>query len=117
MIVTLISTTLPMAAAVAKLIGKCVQYNNHVPFHYGPPTMSQIETEYQSRMDALTGKERVARSLALLQWSREMIARQITAEKGAMSAERLKWEVALRLYGADDEIRQMIENKITDVSD
>ena len=78
--------------------------------------MSLIETEYQSRMDALTGRERVSRSLALLQWSREMIARQIKTEKGAIPNERLKWEVALRLYGGDGGLRQMIESKLTDVS-
>ena len=78
--------------------------------------MSPIETEYQSRMDALTGKERVARSLALLSWAREMIARQIVAEQGAMDAERLPWEVALRLYGGDPAVRSMIEGKLRDVS-
>lgn len=64
----------------------------------------------------MTGKERVSRSLALLQWSREMIARQITTEKGAISEERLKWEVALRLYGGDHVARRMIESKLADVS-
>ena len=78
--------------------------------------MSLIESEYQSRMDALTGRERVARSLALLKWSREMIARQILAEKGAIPEERLKWEVALRLYGGDPAVRGMIESKLADVS-
>lgn len=38
--------------------------------------MSPIEREYQSRMDALAGKERVARSLALLAWSRQMLTRR-----------------------------------------
>lgn len=78
--------------------------------------MSSIETEYQLRMDALTGRERVARSLALLEWSSEMIARQITKEKGPLSAERLKWEVALRLYESDDAVRRMIESRLTHVS-
>ncbi len=78
--------------------------------------MSLIETEYQARMDAMTGRERVSRSLAMLQWSCEMIARQIIVEKGAIPNERLKWEVALRLYGGDDLLRQMIESKLTDVS-
>ena len=56
--------------------------------------MTPIEQEYQSRMDALPGKERIARSLALLAWSRQMIARRIIAVRGEMSEERLKWEVA-----------------------
>ena len=67
-------------------------------------------------MDALSGRERIARSLALLAWSRQMIARRITAERGEMSEERLKWEVALRLYGSDPTVRRMIENELTDVS-
>ncbi len=61
--------------------------------------MSRIENEYQSRMAALSGRERVSRSLALLQWSHEMLAGQILSEKGRMSDERLKWEIALRRYG------------------
>jgi len=73
--------------------------------------MSAIEKQYQARMDALSGKERVARSMAMLQWTREMLARQIVAEKGQISPERLKWEVALRLYGTEAPVRRMIERK------
>jgi hypothetical protein len=78
--------------------------------------MSPIEQEYQARMDALSGRERIARSLALLAWSRQMIARRIIAESGEISAERLKWEVALRLYGSDPTVCRMIESELTDVS-
>ena len=78
--------------------------------------MTLIEQEYQSRMDALPGRERIARSLALLAWSRQMIARRIMAERSDISAERLKWEVALRLYGSDPAVRRMIESELTDVS-
>ena len=78
--------------------------------------MSPIEQEYQSRMDALSGQERIARSLALLAWSRQMIARRIMAERGAISDARLKWEVALRLYGSDPTVCRMIESELTDVS-
>ena len=79
--------------------------------------MAKIEAEYQSRMNDLSGRERVSRSLAMLQWTREMLARQIVAEKGEMSKERLKWEVALRMYGADRATQRMIESKIVGVSD
>jgi len=78
--------------------------------------MTLIEQEYQSRMDALSGRERIARSLALLAWSRQMIARRIIAERGEISEERLKWEVALRLYGSDSNVCRMIESELTDVS-
>jgi hypothetical protein len=77
--------------------------------------MSTIDREYEARMDALPVKERVARSMAMLKWTRDMIARQIIAESGPMSNERLKWEVALRLYGADKITRNMIERKLADV--
>jgi hypothetical protein len=79
--------------------------------------MSRIENEHQSRMDALSGRERVSRSLALLEWTRDMLARQIVSEMGSISDERLKWEIALRLYGADRAVRRMIEGKLADVSD
>jgi hypothetical protein len=78
--------------------------------------MSPIEQEYQSRMGALSGKERIARALSLLAWSRQMTARQILADRGEMSERRLKWEVALRLYGSDPTVRRMIESEMADVS-
>ena len=78
--------------------------------------MSPIEQEYQSRMDALSGKERIARALSLLAWSRQMIARQLLADRREMSEDRLKWEVALRLYGSDPAVRRMIESELVDVS-
>ena len=78
--------------------------------------MSAIEIEYRSRMDALSAKQRVARSMAMLQWTREMLARQVVADSGAMSDERLRWEVALRLYGSEPATRRMIEQRLADVS-
>ena len=78
---------------------------------------STIEELYQARMDALTPSQRIERSAAMFAWTRDMIARQIQAERGPMSQERLKWEVALRVYGADGRVRAMIERKLADVSD
>ncbi len=54
--------------------------------------------------------------MAMLKWSRDMIARQIITELGPVSDERLKWEVALRLYGSDRVTRDMIERRLADVS-
>ncbi len=79
--------------------------------------MSTIETEYQLRMDALTGTERIARSMAMLKWTREMIARQILAQEGPMSDERLRWKVALRLYASDSAVCRLIESRLADVPD
>ena len=78
---------------------------------------STIEQIYQKRMDALTPAQRIERSAAMFQWTREMIARQIQSEREPMSQEQLKWEVALRVYGADPRARAMIERKLADVSD
>jgi hypothetical protein len=78
--------------------------------------MTLIEQAYQSRMADLPGKERIARSLALLKWSREMIARRIVAERGVISEERLKWEVALQLYAGDPTVCRMIESELADIS-
>lgn len=75
-----------------------------------------VEQHYQSRMASLSPKERVARCAAMLQWTRELLGRQVIAELGAMSDERLKWEVAKRMYGADPAARAMIDRKLADVS-
>ncbi len=79
--------------------------------------MSTIESEYQWRMDALSGTERIARTMAMLKWTREMLARQIIAQEGSMSEERLRWKVALRLYASDKAACQMIESRLTHVPD
>lgn len=82
----------------------------------GDVMASSIEQLYQSRMDALSAQQRLERCAAMLQWTRELIARQILAASGPMPPERLKWEVAKRMYGADPAARAMIDRKLTDVS-
>jgi len=71
--------------------------------------LNRIEVEYRRRIDAMTISDRVQRAEALLSWARGFVARQILAERGPLSDERLKWEVALRQYGADPATRAMIE--------
>jgi hypothetical protein len=78
---------------------------------------SFVEQQYQARMDSLLPKERVARCAAMLKWTRDVLARQVIDELGAVSTERLKWEVAKRLYGADPAARAIIERRLADVSD
>ena len=80
-------------------------------------TPSTVEQAYQDQIKAMTPAERVARSAAMFQWTREQLARQIVAESGPMPPERLKWLVALKLYGGEPEVRAMIERKLADVSD
>jgi hypothetical protein len=75
--------------------------------------LSTIQAEYLKRIEALSVKERVARSAAMFQWSREIIARQILAESGELPPEELKWQVALRQYGSDTQARALIARMLT----
>jgi hypothetical protein len=75
-----------------------------------------IEALYRERIDRMTISDRVQRAAALFEWSRGFVARQIVAEHGALTDERLKWEVALRQYGADPAVRSMIERMLARAS-
>jgi hypothetical protein len=79
--------------------------------------VNTVETEYRKRIDAMSIAERVRRAEELLAWARGFMARQILEERGPLSAERLKWEVALRQYGADPVARSLIEGIRDRVSD
>jgi len=71
-----------------------------------------VEALYRERIDRMTIAERVQRAADLFAWSRGFVERQVVAESGALSNERLKWEVALRQYGADPVVRSMIERML-----
>lgn len=60
--------------------------------------------------------ERLQRTAVMLAWTRDQISRQIMSDNEGMSAEELKWQVALRLYGDEPEVGRMIREKIADVS-
>lgn len=77
---------------------------------------SIVEQQYNSRMDALSPQERIARCAAMLKWTRDLLARQVVAELGAISEERLKWEVAKRMYGSDPTAKAIIDQRLEDVS-
>lgn len=68
-----------------------------------------IEERYQAAIDGLSPRERVARGMAMFDWARAWIGRQIVAERGPLPTERLRWEVALRLYGDEPGPRRLIE--------
>ena len=68
-----------------------------------------VEVEYRARIDAMSAGERVRRAEALFNWSRDHLARSILAERGPMPDQDLKWEVALRQYGADPAARRLID--------
>ena len=82
----------------------------------GNHNVSEIQRVYQTHMDALRPRDRVARSVAIFHGSRELIACQILAASGPMSMERLKWEVAMRMYGANSKARKMIQRQLDRVS-
>lgn len=75
-----------------------------------------IEAEYEKRIAAMTPAQRVARSAAMFQWTREQIARRLERNLGTMDAESLKWRVALELYGQEPTVRTLIKRKLRDVS-
>ena len=77
--------------------------------------MSPAEQLYQAAIDEMSIKERVARSVELFNWSREFMARQIRSENPAMSDERIKLLVALRMYGSDPQMKRLLEGVLADV--
>jgi hypothetical protein len=78
--------------------------------------VNSVALKYQERIDTLTPRERVARSTSIFQWTREAIARQIVADLGPISPEKLKWLVAMRQYGADRTTEKMIQKVLENVA-
>lgn len=68
-----------------------------------------IEREYRARVDAMSVAERIRRAEALFNWSRDYLARSIIANRGPMSDDDLKWEIALRLCGSHPATKRLID--------
>ncbi len=79
--------------------------------------MSVVQQKYDELIDAMPIHVKIARAGQMYHWSRDWIMRQILAEKGAMSDERLRLEVALRMYGHEESVRSLIEKALCRVSD
>lgn len=81
-------------------------------------TESQLEAQYRAQLDAMTPQERVSRSVAMFQWFRDSIARQIRRELEAdgrtVSDDELKLRVALRMYEGEP-ITALIRQRLDDV--
>ncbi len=73
--------------------------------------MSTVEEAYRQAMDAMTPAEKFARVEGFLSWTRSLLARQIKAELGDVSEERIKSEVAIRMYGSDPRFRKLLEQR------
>jgi hypothetical protein len=78
--------------------------------------MTDIEQEYRVRLSTMSVAEKVARSQAMFLWSREVIAKQISEEHPEYSSERLKWEVAARIYADEPETMKLVERMLERVS-
>ncbi len=68
-----------------------------------------VELEYRARIDAMSVADRIRRAEVLFNWSRDYLARSIVAARGQISDDDVKWEVALRQYGADPVTRKLID--------
>ena len=79
--------------------------------------MSVVQQKYDELIDAMPIHVKVARATQMFQWSRDWIRRQILAEKGLMSEQRLRLEVALRMYGQEEPMRRLLEKALSHVSD
>ncbi len=75
-----------------------------------------VELEYRECIRAMSVAERVRRAEELFDWSRDYLARSIIAARGPMSDEELKWEVAIRQYGANPAVRELIHELRTRAS-
>ncbi len=68
-----------------------------------------VELEYRARINAMSVADRIRRTEVLFNWSRDYLVRSIVADRGQMSDDDIKWEVALRQYGADPVTRKLID--------
>ena len=79
--------------------------------------MSVVQRKYEELIDAMPVHVKVARAGQMYQWYRDWIMRQILAEKGPLPDERLRLEVAMRIYGHEESVRHLIEKSLRRVSD
>ena len=77
---------------------------------------AQAEARFREAQDALPVHARVARAAAMFVWARGVIGREILARSGPLPAERLKWEIAMRLYGSNATSRRLIQRMLDHVS-
>jgi len=76
----------------------------------------ELEARFRAVQDSLPPHVRVARATAMFAWARGLIGRDIVARTGPMSDARLKWEIAMRMYGSDAACRRLIQRMLDHVS-
>ena len=77
---------------------------------------SEVDFEYQRRVDAMAPKEKIARVAAMLAWTRQQMAARIRRDQPELSEEQVKWHVALELYESEPEVVALIEKHLASVS-
>jgi hypothetical protein len=80
-----------------------------------------IEEQYNARIDAMSPKERVARSGAMFQWMRDTIGRALQKDRLAecgreYSAEELKLRIAFRIYSNEPAVVALIERRLANLT-
>jgi hypothetical protein len=78
-------------------------------------TPTTAATSFRVAQDAMPVHERVARAASMFVWARGVIRREILSRSGPLPDERLKWETAMRLYGADATARALIQRMLDHV--
>ncbi len=76
---------------------------------------TEIDIEYQRRIDAMSIAEKVERSAAMLAWTRQQIASRIRQQLPHLTDEELRWHVALKLYESEPTVVAMIQRYLADV--
>ncbi len=77
---------------------------------------SEIEMEYERRWQAMSPVEKVARSAAMLAWTRQQMAIRIRNTQPGLSDEEVRWHVALQLYERDPDVVRLIQEQLANVS-
>ena len=71
--------------------------------------MSDVDQEYERRIQAMTPMERVARCAAMLAWTRQQIGLRLRKDFPELTDEQLKWRVAAHIYAGEPEVLKLIE--------
>lgn len=79
--------------------------------------MNEVEQEYERRLAEMPIAEKVARSQAMFNAYREQLGREIAAVHPEYSFERLKWEVAARMYADEPATMELVNRMLERVSD
>ena len=77
---------------------------------------SEIDIEYQRRVDAVSIREKVERSAAMLAWTRQQMGYRMRQQSPELSDEQLRWHVALKLYESEPAVAAMIQGHLANVS-